>query len=105
MGKGENSSQTIARIINSLCSIVYWVVFAYTSFKIYQIAVETHPHVWIVCNMLNGIFGGIFLIYPFAFIKYGYAHALYYWVNYLILFFILTVLSLLISESLGMGGI
>ena len=82
MSEGKNSSRKLAELICLLFYTIFWITFVYTSYRIYQFALDVHPHVWIVCNILNGIAGGIFLVYPFTALKNSVAEMLYHWICY-----------------------
>jgi len=95
----------LAKIIANIFYAIFGITFVYASYRFYQFAVECHPHVWVVCNILNGILGGVFLVCPLVAIRDGFFKMMYYWLSYFILVFCLIGLSLIISTAMGWGGI
>ena len=95
----------LAQIIAKLFYAIFGITFVYTSYRVFLICQEIHPTVWVACNILNGILGGVFLVYPLTAIGQGFTNMLYYWLNYFILLVVLIAFSLIISMALGMGGI
>jgi hypothetical protein len=47
------------------------ILFSFYNFSygVYQEAEKSYPNVWIVANILCGITGGVFLIYPLKILK------------------------------------
>jgi hypothetical protein len=97
----DNECNTnFGRISNSLFLIIYWIVFIYVSFQIFIIAQHDYDG-WIVSNIMIGIFGGIFLIYPFNIIRLGFRLAMKYYVNYLFVCLIFCGIALVISDLIA----
>jgi hypothetical protein len=85
--------------------IVWTIAFIAVSYGVFQECQLDH-HVWVVCNICNGIFGGVFFIYPLMIIiNHDFTETYDNWIGYLFLFFCLICITLMISPLIGKGFI
>jgi hypothetical protein len=85
--------------------IVWTIAFIAVSYGVFQECQLDH-HIWIVANICNGIFGGIFLVYPLKMIQFqDFSKTYNNWIGYMFLFFCLSSITLMISPLIGKGFI
>lgn len=86
-------------IIKRLAVIIYYILFIAFSYEVFLTCRETR-HVWIVVDILNGILGGILIIYPLNSFRYGFAKTFEQWGYWLIIFFVLSGIAFIVSMFL-----
>jgi len=89
-------------IIDAIPSFIYYIAFIAVSYSIFQECRHDRDF-WIVTDIFNGIFGGIVLVYPFNVIRYGWFETYNRWKQWFVFIFLLTTLSFIIGEALGIG--
>lgn len=93
----------IYRVIKTIAYVIYSFAFIFVSFGVFQECQAEH-HVWIVANILNGITGGVLLVYPFNKFRLGWGELLENWIGFFFIFAFLTATALVIGGCLGFGG-
>jgi hypothetical protein len=86
--------------LKTIASCIYYVAFLAISIGVFLECRETR-HAWVVSDALNGIFGGVLLVYPFNICRYGANKTLENWIGWLLFMFILVGISLVISKIIG----
>jgi hypothetical protein len=93
-------SSILYRLIVQIGNLLFWIAFIGFSYQVFLIC-QHDRHTWIVEDILNGIFGGVFFIYPLSFIKNGLGRTFDNWIALIIIMVILNGFGLLISSLLG----
>lgn len=88
-------------IIKVIGLMIYYFAFIFVSFGVF-LECQAEHHVWIVTNILNGIAGGVILVYPFNIFRGG---DLCDWIGYIFLMFFLTTTASVIGGNLGYGSL
>jgi len=81
--------------LKTIALCVYYVAFLAVSIGAFIECRET-CHAWVVTDALNGIFGGVLLIYPFNIMRYGANKTLSNWIFWMLILLILIGLSSII---------
>ena len=82
---------------------IYSIAFIFVSYGVFQ-ECQNEPHVWIVANILNGITGGVLLVYPFNKFRLGWNELIENCIGFFFLSAFLTATALVIGGFLGYGS-
>ena len=94
-----NAREKCVFIFNSFFKLIYYIAFIWVSYGVFQVCRQTR-HCWIGVDILNGICGGILLVYPFSVFKNGLI-TFYNWWYYFLICALLCGVVLIISGLLG----
>jgi hypothetical protein len=83
--------------------IVYYIAFVWVSYGVFM-ECRMDRHFWIVCDLINGILGGLLLIYPFNVFRYGFADTFHRLLKWFCIYALLFGLSAMIGYYFGFGG-
>jgi hypothetical protein len=83
-------------LIKKIALGIYYFAFIFVSYGVFQECQAEHP-VWIVANILNGITGGVLLVYPFNKFRLGWYELIQNWIGYTALMIFLTATALVIG--------
>jgi hypothetical protein len=81
---------------------IYYIAFIWVSYGVFM-ECRMDRHFWIVCDIINGIEGGFFFVYPFNFFRYGF-DVIDKWLKWFVIFALLFGLSMMIGYFFGFGG-
>jgi hypothetical protein len=83
-----------------ILDILWFSWFVWVSYGVF-LECRMDRHAWIGVDILNGIFGGVFFIYPFTFYRQDPLKVINSWFLYLFILFIFGLLALLVSSIFG----
>jgi hypothetical protein len=91
-------------VLTSLAYLLYYIFFFGATYFFFDAAQKMY-HIWIVSNILIGLFGATLFVYPLKIVKFGTYGLIFRYLFYLWLIFVLYGISLLASELYGLGTI
>jgi hypothetical protein len=92
-------------ILKAFAFLFYYIFYFGATYFFFDFAQKYYTHIWIVTNILIGLFGATMFVYPLKIVKFGTYGVIIRYIFYLWLLFILYGTSLLISELLGFGTV
>jgi hypothetical protein len=79
-----------------LLDIIWFSALVWVSYGVF-LECRLDRHYWIVVDILNGIFGGVFFIYPLSLYRQDLLKMIYGWMTYLFILCILCMSTLIFS--------
>jgi hypothetical protein len=80
---------------------ILWLAwFIWVSYGVF-LECRLDRHYWIVVDIINGIMGGVFFIYPFTLYRQDLLKVMSGWLTYLVILFVIFMLALMFSSIMG----